>query len=196
MILQFYWFIFWPCNSACWILVPDWGSNPDPPAVDVQNLHHWTAREVPEFTLWFWQLLWCSVTWRLEFRHLTVSAPSGHPQHPRHGGYSSYGDFWYHVDYHKAVSITTLVEFGLVKSWTLLQCLMPSLTFWHVTYMVVLKLSSKTSKASSFNRGTKFPIFTPKNAVCFTQNRVAFPGDQPITPKWGIVMVSTLQSYP
>ena len=52
--------------------------------------------------------------------------------------------------------------------------------------MVVLKsnlLSSKISNASTLNSGTKCSTFTPNTAMCFTQNRVNFLGNQPITPK-------------
>ena len=38
--------IFWPCRMACRILVPRPGIEPVPPAVEVQSLNHWTAREV------------------------------------------------------------------------------------------------------------------------------------------------------
>ena len=37
--------------STWGIYFPDQGSNPDPPALRVQNLSHWTTREVP--CLWF-----------------------------------------------------------------------------------------------------------------------------------------------
>ena len=35
------------CRTACRILVPRPGIEPTPPAVEAQNLHHWTTREVP-----------------------------------------------------------------------------------------------------------------------------------------------------
>ena len=38
---------------------------------------------------------------------------------------------------------------------------------------------------------TQFSTFTPNAAMCFTPNRVTFLGNQPITPKQGILMVST-----
>ena len=42
-----YLFIFWPCHTACGILVPWSGIEPLSPAVEVQSFNHWTAREVP-----------------------------------------------------------------------------------------------------------------------------------------------------
>ena len=42
--------LFWLCRTACGILVPRPGIEPVPPAVEVQSLNHWTAREVPGFT--------------------------------------------------------------------------------------------------------------------------------------------------
>ena len=39
----FFFFFFWLCG----ILVPRPGIEPAPPAVEVQSLNHWTAREVP-----------------------------------------------------------------------------------------------------------------------------------------------------
>ena len=42
-IYFFFLFSFWPCR----ILVPCPGIQPPSPAVDVQSLNHWTAREVP-----------------------------------------------------------------------------------------------------------------------------------------------------
>ena len=36
---------------ACGILVPQPGIKPVPPAVEVQSLNNWTAREVPKRTL-------------------------------------------------------------------------------------------------------------------------------------------------
>ena len=40
-------FSFWPCPTACGILVPRPGIEPVPPAVEARSLNHWTAREVP-----------------------------------------------------------------------------------------------------------------------------------------------------
>ena len=40
-------FVFWLCHVACGILVPPPGLKPEPPAVVVWSLNHWTAREVP-----------------------------------------------------------------------------------------------------------------------------------------------------
>ena len=39
---------FWPHCTACRTLVPRPGIEPTPPAVEVQGLNHWTAREVPQ----------------------------------------------------------------------------------------------------------------------------------------------------
>ena len=41
---EFFFFFF--CQEACRILVPPPGLKPVPPAVEAQNLNHWTAREV------------------------------------------------------------------------------------------------------------------------------------------------------
>ena len=46
-----YFFIFWPCCVACGILVPRPEIKPHAPAVKVQSLNHWTAREVPSWGL-------------------------------------------------------------------------------------------------------------------------------------------------
>ena len=40
-------FNFWLHCAACGILVPQPGIEPVPPALEVQSLNHWTAREVP-----------------------------------------------------------------------------------------------------------------------------------------------------
>ena len=40
-------FLFWPHHTACKILVPRQEKEPGPPAVDVWNPNHWTAREFP-----------------------------------------------------------------------------------------------------------------------------------------------------
>ena len=42
-------FSFRPHCAKCGILVPQPGIKPVPPALGVQNLNHWTAREVPIF---------------------------------------------------------------------------------------------------------------------------------------------------
>ena len=42
-----FFFFFWPCRTACGILVPQPGIKPMPPAVEAWSLNHWTAREVP-----------------------------------------------------------------------------------------------------------------------------------------------------
>ena len=48
--LSFIYFIFfWPCPTACGILVPPPGIEPAPPALEAWSLNHWTAREVPRF---------------------------------------------------------------------------------------------------------------------------------------------------
>ena len=41
-----FWLIFSPHQMACRILVPQPGIKPAPPALEVQSLNHWTAREV------------------------------------------------------------------------------------------------------------------------------------------------------
>ena len=51
-VLDFFLF-FWLRRVACRILVPPPGIKPapTPPAVEVQSLNHWTAREVPVLDL-------------------------------------------------------------------------------------------------------------------------------------------------
>ena len=41
-------FIFWPCPTACGILVPRPGIESTPPAVETRIHNHWTSREVPK----------------------------------------------------------------------------------------------------------------------------------------------------
>ena len=41
-------FCFWLHHVACGILFPRPGIEPSPPAVEVQSLNHWIAREAPE----------------------------------------------------------------------------------------------------------------------------------------------------
>ena len=41
-------FFFWPCRTACGILVPQPGIEPASPALEAQSLDHWTTREVPQ----------------------------------------------------------------------------------------------------------------------------------------------------
>ena len=43
----YFFFFFWLCHMACRILVPQPGTEPVPPAVEVQSLNHRAAREVP-----------------------------------------------------------------------------------------------------------------------------------------------------
>ena len=45
--LFFFSVFFWPHCMACGVLVPPPGIKPAPPALEAQNLNHWTAREVP-----------------------------------------------------------------------------------------------------------------------------------------------------
>ena len=52
-VLNFF-FFFWPCSMACRILVPQRRIKPMPPALEMQSLNHWTAREVPRSCL-FWR---------------------------------------------------------------------------------------------------------------------------------------------
>ena len=47
LIFKFFNYFFWPCHVACGILVSQPGVEPMPPAVEVQSLNHWTAREGP-----------------------------------------------------------------------------------------------------------------------------------------------------
>ena len=52
----FFFFTFWPCHTACGILVPQPRVEPRPPSVKVQSLNLWTTREAPplgNFSDWF-----------------------------------------------------------------------------------------------------------------------------------------------
>ena len=44
----FFWGVSWPRSVACGILVPRPGIESAPPALEAQNLNHWTPREVPK----------------------------------------------------------------------------------------------------------------------------------------------------
>ena len=46
----FLFFFFWSHHAACWILVPQPGDEPVPPAVEVRSPNHWTTREFPNFS--------------------------------------------------------------------------------------------------------------------------------------------------
>ena len=46
-------FVFWPCPTACRILVPQPGMEPMPPAVEACSLNHSTTREVPLRVLYY-----------------------------------------------------------------------------------------------------------------------------------------------
>ena len=46
MVSTFF-FFFCPYHEACWILVPQPGIEPVPPAVEAWSLSHWAASEVP-----------------------------------------------------------------------------------------------------------------------------------------------------
>ena len=48
-VLSFFVVFFWLCHLACGILVPQPGTEPVTPALEVWSLNHWTAREVPCF---------------------------------------------------------------------------------------------------------------------------------------------------
>ena len=43
----FFLFFFWPCHTACGILVPRPGIEPASSALKAWSPNHWTAREVP-----------------------------------------------------------------------------------------------------------------------------------------------------
>lgn len=49
-IIKFIYF-FGLLHSACGILVPQPRTEPSPPAVDAQSVHHWTTRKTPKFTV-------------------------------------------------------------------------------------------------------------------------------------------------
>ena len=69
---------FWLCHLACRILVPQPGTGPGPPAVEVQSPSHGTTREVlwrgilnePEFSTKFFDI-WLP----LDLRGRVVSGP-------------------------------------------------------------------------------------------------------------------------
>ena len=44
--------IIWPYHTAFWILVPQPGIEPMPPALEAWSLNHWTTREVPEMKIY------------------------------------------------------------------------------------------------------------------------------------------------
>lgn len=41
-------FLFWPCHTACGILVPKAGIEPAPFALEAQGPEHWNIRKVPK----------------------------------------------------------------------------------------------------------------------------------------------------
>ena len=63
--LYFLFFFFWPCYLACGMLVPRWGTEPAPPALDVFTLIPWTSGEFPS--------LLCKV--QADLRDITGSVP-------------------------------------------------------------------------------------------------------------------------
>ena len=68
---DFFFFFFWPCRTACGILVRWPGIEPTPPALGAQSLSHWTAREVPKLTFldstYKWDHTVSVVTWLISF---------------------------------------------------------------------------------------------------------------------------------
>ena len=50
-ILFFFNFYLFFGRAACGILVAQTGIEPAPPALEARSLNHWTAREVPLYTL-------------------------------------------------------------------------------------------------------------------------------------------------
>lgn len=42
--------LFWPCHGTCAILAPGPWVDLTPPALEAQCPHHWTTREVQDFT--------------------------------------------------------------------------------------------------------------------------------------------------
>ena len=52
VIFKIYLFIYlWLHHEACRILILQSGIEPRPPAVEVRNPNHWTARELPSFVI-------------------------------------------------------------------------------------------------------------------------------------------------
>ena len=65
-------FFLWPCHAACGTLVPWPGIEPTPPVVKVQNLNHWTFRQVPKLVPFFFffnrnlfKEAWVSELWQM-----------------------------------------------------------------------------------------------------------------------------------
>ena len=54
IFLFFFGYTVWHAGS--WF--PDQGLNPCPPAVEARSPNHWTAREFPLLTFWFWMCIW------------------------------------------------------------------------------------------------------------------------------------------
>ena len=52
-------YLFWPCCTACGILVPQPGIEPWPSAVRAQSSNHWTAREFPKGYFLYCEILTC-----------------------------------------------------------------------------------------------------------------------------------------
>ena len=71
---------FWPCLSACGILVPRPGIEPTPSAVKAPSPNHWTARDIPGIT-YFDDFLICGLAFhRLrDIRHGTGLLHGDHP---------------------------------------------------------------------------------------------------------------------
>lgn len=46
-LVSSYLMFFWPCLTACVILVPQPGISLEPPVLEVWGLHYWTTGEVP-----------------------------------------------------------------------------------------------------------------------------------------------------
>ena len=59
--LSLFFFFFWPRHTACGILVPRPGMEPETPAVEAWSPNHWTSREVPLSLSWVqgWWKVWC-----------------------------------------------------------------------------------------------------------------------------------------
>lgn len=56
---------FWPCHTACEILVPSWGIEPKAPALEAQGLNHQIAKEVPGIDFYKIIVLFNIILWFL-----------------------------------------------------------------------------------------------------------------------------------
>ena len=73
----FFFFFFWPYQMACGILVPQPGTEPAPPVLEVRSLNPCTAREVPGWQFLLSFLYW----WENRAERNCESSPVFHGKH-------------------------------------------------------------------------------------------------------------------